>query len=167
MRSPPRPPLYCQTCSRLQHSRLLPSCVHLSACSSNRFTRTLHDSHCQGHILRTGEPHRPPPAPLVLQVLVSLYMSLIGVSAFWCLAHHMRFFVCETPPPSTPTGGGGAVLLRSVLGLPFLSLSLPLPSSTLLFSRERLLLRITFLKITAPSPRSSFQGVTVQRALRP
>jgi hypothetical protein len=28
----PLTPLYCQTCSRPQRSRFLPSCVHLSAC---------------------------------------------------------------------------------------------------------------------------------------
>jgi hypothetical protein len=38
--------------------------------SSNRLTRTLHDSLLQGHILPPLGPRHPRPAPLVLQVLV-------------------------------------------------------------------------------------------------
>jgi hypothetical protein len=64
--------------------------------------------------------------------------------------------------------GVAVLFLHKQMHRDLCSLFLPLsPSSpSLFFFREQLLLRIAFLKITAPSPRSSPQGATVQRALR-
>ncbi len=59
---------------------------------------------------------------------------------------------------------GAAVFLHKQM-CRSLSLSLSTSSSSLLFFQITLCLRITFLKITAPSLRSSPQGATVQRAL--
>jgi hypothetical protein len=53
---------------------VLKSFVAPKRLSSNRPTRTLHDSLLQGHILPSRGPRHPRPAPLVLQVLVSRHV---------------------------------------------------------------------------------------------
>ncbi len=76
----------------------------------------------------------------------------------------MSFVLLKVRAVLNGGGVGGEVLVR--VRVKMVKTRLSLSSSSPLFFREQLLLRITFLKITAPSPRSSPQGATAQRALR-
>ncbi len=60
-----------QSLAPKEPSRLLPFVSSPKRLSSNRLTRTFHDSLLQEHILPSLGPRHPRSAPLVLQVLVS------------------------------------------------------------------------------------------------
>ena len=142
---------------------------------SNRLTRTLDRSLLQGHILPSRGPRHPRPAPLVSQVVLSSYvidrgesfgvLDIIGDS-FFVFTSSLPPFLASFLLPFYFLRNSFPFRNRSYTSHRALSLCLPPSSPSLLSFREQLLLRITFLKITAPSLCSSPQEATVQRALR-
>ena len=186
--------LSCTSPGKIIQDRLDPSLLVLSnmfscpifspspfVCSPKRlsfessFTRTLHDSLLQGHILPSRGPRHPRPAPLVSQVVLSSYvidrgesfgvLDIIGDS-FFVFTSSLPPFLASFLLPFYFLRNSFPFRNRSYTSHRALSLCLPPSSPSLLSFREQLLLRITFLKITAPSLCSSPQEATVQRALR-
>jgi hypothetical protein len=118
-------------------------------CSTQR-THALHRSILQGNIPPPRGRHHPRSVPLVSQVASSHYVIVWG-GGLDVLG------ITGSPPPFvySPLVSRGTT---RPIGLSF--------SSSLLFFRTQLLLRTTFLKKAALSPRSSLQEATVQWALR-